>query len=1717
MVTPLSNGGVPAMTYTTSTTSTGNPSGGGATSRTNLISGTDYAANILAANSTSVPAQTAGRTYVSAPLSTYSAPFNTTLGSNTGAVTWTFIMRTNRTTALSGFGGSAYVSVVILAAASSNFMTANGYGVMMIKGTTTNAVSLIRFANGLGATPTTIIGPSPDIANNVNFVSVKVVYTPSTNTWQLYVRDDASSSVKGDPSTVTTQVGTNTINSTYTGTAMTDFGFFWNHSAAGSYLSSTSFYDDFTVTVTPVLSSSLSVAPSSLTGFTYIEGSGPSVSQSYSLSGVNLTGFPGNITVTGSTNYEISTDNINFGSAAVVPYTSATLNSTPVYVRLKAGLIPGNYNLENIVNAGGGAITPMNVTCSGYIMGLPKTYIWTGATDNNWTGASNWSPNRTSPAINDVLQFSNGNTYTITNVPTQTIAQMAVSGGSKITLQAAATTILTIAGIAGDDFTVSGSGTELNISGSFGLTISLISGTNGLISGSMNFSGGVHAIKSADANSLVFANGGIFKATTGFTGNAFGTANLNSVKFQSGSTYIQDAGSNPFGAAIPNSVLTFETGSLYKFTAPSGGPSYSGRTYANLENDSPLSTQNNQGSNPITCDNYIVTSGIVNWDFTAAVIIKGNISVASGATVTFGNATKLTNLSLNGAAAQTISGTGNLIFGANGVITVNNSAGIILARDVAANNLTFQNGIISTGTNTLSVAANAVISGAGAGKYIFGKLQLNFLPAAPSTTFAIGDAATYTPVTIDFFGITTPGTLTANTTPGLHPNVATSGLNAAKCVNRFWTITSSGLSFASYDATFTFVPADLLGGANPDNFIVKKWDPSTWSSTTISDRTSTTTKITGVASFSDFQIGEFPCDSPLPFTVTGGGAYCSGGTGLPVGIAGSETGVNYQLYIGATTPVGLPVAGTGSAISFGNQLAGGTYSVKGIRTIGGCSTTMTGTVTIIVNPVLPVSVSIAAAPSGAICAGTSVTFTATPVNGGVPSYQWKLNNVNVGSNLATYTSSTLTNNDKVACVMTSGETCQSGGPATSNEITILVNPLLPVSVSITASPLGAICPGTSVTYAATTVNGGTTPAYQWKVNGTNAGSNTATFITTTLVNNDVVSCVVTSNAVCPSGNPATSNEITMTVGISVPCSVTIAANPSGTICTGSGVTFAATPYNGGSNPQYQWKVNGTEKSGATNSTYIYVPVNGESVTCVMTSSSTCANNSPTTSNAITMSVSPPSVGGSVTGGANVCYGFNSTVLSLSGQTGSVTKWQSSTNGSTWIDITCVTNTYTAINLTATSQFRAVVQSSPCSSANSGTTTITVSPPFKITGFAKYDNNPKTPLNGLKITLKQGGVTVGTPVYTSNTGAYTINGLTSGTYNIEVSSADPSGQWQTWNGVNNTDYLLVARHVSGVTLLPVEPPVIKVAASVKAPHPGIENADAEAIRLAAKYGWGSPTPYFDIPKWVFSGITTSLPITGIVLNCADVVRDIRGLCAGDVNGSYLPPNGNKQTTAALELIHEGGVAIANEILFPVRAGMDMELGAMTLFLDYDASQIEILNVSMPREGYEEPYFITRNNTVQIGWASLTPEQFTNGETVLLIHSRLKTANPGTIRFTLNDNPMSELADSEGNVYENAKLKIADAGTGVARSANAISVYPNPAKDVLHIEFLMEESGTFQAELQNLQGALIISLDKTSKPLGLNNAALNLTNVPSGSYILKVECGNNIIIRKIIVNK
>jgi hypothetical protein len=99
----------------------------------------------------------------------------------------------------------------------------------------------------------------------------------------------------------------------------------------------------------PVLTSD----PTNLSGFTYIEGSGPAESKSVLLNGFNLTPATGTITLDPSDNFEISVNVVDYMDSYQFAYENGTFSNTTIYVRMKAGLAQGTYNGALLITGGG--------------------------------------------------------------------------------------------------------------------------------------------------------------------------------------------------------------------------------------------------------------------------------------------------------------------------------------------------------------------------------------------------------------------------------------------------------------------------------------------------------------------------------------------------------------------------------------------------------------------------------------------------------------------------------------------------------------------------------------------------------------------------------------------------------------------------------------------------------------------------------------------------------------------------------------------------------------------------------------------------------------------------------------------------------------------------------------------------------------------------------------------------------------------------------------------------------------------------------------------------------------------------------------------------------------------------------------------------------------------------------------------------------------------
>jgi gliding motility-associated-like protein len=173
------------------------------------------------------------------------------------------------------------------------------------------------------------------------------------------------------------------------------------------------------------------------------------------------------------------------------------------------------------------------------------------------------------------------------------------------------------------------------------------------------------------------------------------------------------------------------------------------------------------------------------------------------------------------------------------------------------------------------------------------------------------------------------------------------------------------------------------------------------------------------------------------------------------------------------------------------------------------------------------------------------------------------------------------------------------------------------AVSIKAD-LNPICAGTPANFTAISTDEGATPHYQWILNGVPAGMDNPLFNSDAVNDGDQISCVMTSDAACPTDPVAFSNTISMAVLPYVMPSLTISSSATA-VCSDSLVKFVASPVNGGNEPAYQWMVN-DQQVGTGAPVYSSSKLHdGDMISAVMTSNLTCPA-SPAYSNTITMTV-----------------------------------------------------------------------------------------------------------------------------------------------------------------------------------------------------------------------------------------------------------------------------------------------------------------------------------------------------------------------------------------------------------------------------------------------------------------------------------------------------------------
>ncbi|MEI7897529.1 MAG: T9SS type A sorting domain-containing protein [bacterium] len=868
------------------------------------------------------------------------------------------------------------------------------------------------------------------------------------------------------------------------------------------------------------------------------------------------------------------------------------------------------------------------------------TYTWQGANNGLWTTAANWNPTRTVPANNDILLFNDGTVKTVTAVPTETIGKIALSNNTTINLQSAAAVTVTMNGVAGADLDIP-AGCSLNLNAANVITLALATTATASISGNMTFSSTIataHRLTAVDPAAITFNSGSVFTAGTFFSGNPFGTTSLGSVIFASGSTFIQQAGSNPFGATQPNSVTVFLAGSLFKVIA-NLTPAFSGRTYANFEVDATGVTLTPTGGSPVSLDNLTVTNGTLNFNMTGPTTgihqIHGNISVAAGGILNFSPASAGT-VTFNGTAAQSISGPGPITTSTNSILEISNASGLNLNTLLTVNGqVKLTSGLFTLGSSNLVLGTTGTMTGTPSATAMVvatgtGQLQKGFATGfTGSFTYPVGDNTVtpeYSPVTVTFAsGTFAAGNLTGvNLVNAKYP----SDPNTISYIKRYWNVTSSGITAFTCSAICQYLPADVVG-TEAQTFSMRVF-PMPFTDFGLVDAAQHQLNITGLTAFGTFTgsqpapaVQTLPASSITPATATLNGSVIANYNAAAISF---EYGLTTAY--GTTVP-GIPASanGGGSNSTLANITGltlNTTYHFR-VNATNSSGTTNGADLNFVTGCPIPTAAGTITGPANVCVGGTGYVYTVPSITYAT-TYNWTVPAgaiITAGSNTNSITVSFPAGASSGNVSVYGSSVCGSGSG--SPTLAVTVNPLPVPTITGPAS----VCVNSSGNVY--TTQAGMT-GYAWTVSagGTINGGATTNSITVTwaTAGPNTVTATYTNAVGC---NPATPASFAVTVvpfpSPTITGPAVVCANAANIVyTTEAGMTL------------YNWSVSigGTIIAGAgTNAITVSWPYPGNrSVSVTYTNPTGCSATVPTVYNVTINPAAVPFIGS----GNNPCIG-----------------------------------------------------------------------------------------------------------------------------------------------------------------------------------------------------------------------------------------------------------------------------------------------------------------------------------------------------------------------------------------------------------------------------------------------------------------------------------------------
>jgi|GEM_PF-1324783 hypothetical protein len=376
----------------------------------------------------------------------------------------------------------------------------------------------------------------------------------------------------------------------------------------------------------------------------------------------------------------------------------------------------------------------------------------------------------------------------------------------------------------------------------------------------------------------------------------------------------------------------------------------------------------------------------------------------------------------------------------------------------------------------------------------------------------------------------------------------------------------------------------------------------------------------------------------------------------------------------------------------------------------------------------------------------------------------------------------------------------------------------------------------------------------------------------------------------------------------------------------------------------------------------------------------------------------------------------------------------------------------------------------------------------LSGMIKYKNNLNSVIrDSVTIKLYQPGNIFFAETNVDNTGHYAFTNLPNNTYTLKAFSSPPTQKM--WVGGTATDALLILRHYVGMQLLTG----LNLLVGDVNNSGGTPNA-VDALAVSRRFVQAITT-FYPAPDWYFQ--TFSITIDGT----ANQVQEIRGLCAGDVNGSGIPLNSvPSKITPTVFLANEGTLYIDNEVInVPVMVQNGMTVGAVSLVLHYP-NNLDITGISVANSP-ENLNYTANNGELRIAWFTTEPVELKAGEVLLTLQVKANASSNKDMSFFSTEE--SAIANDIAQDYENASLMMPKLVSLGSADDYSLSNFPNPFNSTTDIHYSIAKAGFVTVKVYNVLGEEVATVVNADQKAGNYTITFDGANLPKGVYVYKLQ--------------